>query len=157
MSVKVSFPPEHGYPGTAGPTPRLRVTQTSLASGRHRVQIDLESSGLPHSATSEYAFTLGEQDREDLRWYLEDCFQCPIEPAPAIAAWVEQRMSALGGELFQQLFASSQVVLRPWARLGSELARTRVEVTSEVDADAVLPWEPLTRPPGSRAAQACLP
>jgi hypothetical protein len=40
------------------------------------------------------------QDQEDIRWYLEDYLQYPLEPAPKIAARIESRMAEPGAELF---------------------------------------------------------
>lgn len=122
-------------------THTLRLTQKTLPGGQHHVLIDLDGAGMPQSAATEFAFTLSAQEREDLRWYLEDYLQYPIDPAPVIAQRVERRMRALGGELYTQLFDTNPAARRLWARLEPDLASTRVEVASEVDADAVLPWE----------------
>ena len=124
----------------------LRITQTALPDGEHRVQLDLTGDGVAQSAFAQFPFTLSDQDREDLRWYLEDYLQYPIDPAPEIAARVEHRMRTLGGELYTQLFDGNPASRRLWARLEPELAGMRVEVASEVDADAVLPWELLHDP-----------
>jgi tetratricopeptide (TPR) repeat protein len=126
--------------------PTLRISQTSLADGQHQVQLDLQDHGAPQSAFSQFAFALTDQDREDVRWYLEDYLQYPIDPAPIMAEQVEQRMRALGGELYAHLFDGNPAARRLWARLEPELAGMRVEVATEVDADAVLPWELLHDP-----------
>jgi hypothetical protein len=124
----------------------LRLTQTSLPTGESRVQLDLTGDGVAQSAFAQFSFTLADQDREDLRWYLEDYLQYPIDPAPQIAARVEQRMRTLGGQLYARLFDDNPAARRLWARLEPELTYMRVEVASEVDADAVLPWELLYDP-----------
>lgn len=131
----------------------LRLTQTALPGGRHRVQLDLTGDGAPQSAFADFPFALTDQDREDLRWYLEDYLQYPIDPAPAIARRVEQRMRALGAELFTHLFDGNPATMRLWARLEPKLPGTRVEVASEVDADVALPWE-LTCDPHTGSAVA---
>ncbi len=54
-------------------TPLLRLTQTGLGEGRHRVEASLEIPGRPRqTATVQFAFTLTPQEQEDVRWYLED-------------------------------------------------------------------------------------
>ena len=122
----------------------LRLTQTSPTPGRHRVQLDLDGEGLPRSAVAEFAFALGDQDREDLRWYLEDYLKYPVDPAPRIAARVQARMAEVGRELFRGIFDSDARAL--WADASRNLAGTRVEVVSEVDAATALPWELLRVP-----------
>jgi hypothetical protein len=83
---------------------RLRLTQFAAGPDTHRVQVELDDDGVPQSAVSQFQFALSEQDREDLRWYLEDYLEYPIDPAPKIAAQVEQRLVELGRDLFGQVF-----------------------------------------------------
>ena len=125
----------------------LRLTQTSLGADRHRVQLDLEGDGAPFAAESDFPFTLSDQDREDLRWYLEDYLEYPIDPAPTIAERIEQRLTEVGTQLFRGLFASDGA-RNLWGSIRDQLAEIRVEVSSQVEAAAVLPWE-LLREPGS--------
>jgi hypothetical protein len=120
---------------------RFVSPRNGLPTGEHHVQLDLSGDGLAESAFAQFFFSVADQDHEDLRWYLEDYPQYPIDPARQIAQRVEQRMRTLGGELFTQLFDSNPAATRLWARLEPELPGMRVEVASEVDADVVLPWE----------------
>ena len=54
-----------------------------LSQSPGRVEISLEGDGLPRqTAASEFSFTLSPQDQEDIRWYLEDFLQYPLDPAP---------------------------------------------------------------------------
>jgi hypothetical protein len=124
---------------------RLRLTQFAAGPDTHRVQVELdEDGGVSQSAVTQFEFGLSEQDREDLRWYLEDYLEYPVEPAPAIAARVEQRQAELGASLFASIFAGDARDL--WATLRDRLQQARVEVVSEVEAAAVLPWELLRDP-----------
>jgi hypothetical protein len=126
---------------------RLRFTQSAAGSDLHRVQIDLEDDqSVPQSAASTFDFQFSDQDREDLRWYLEHYLQYPIEPAPAIATRIERRMAELGKDLFAKLFPDGSDARDLWAEVRPRLNRARVEVRSEVDTAAVLPWE-LVRDP----------
>ncbi len=51
----------------------LRITQNTQSPGKHRVEIALDGDGLPRqTASGSFDFKMGEQDQEDLRWYLED-------------------------------------------------------------------------------------
>src|SRR6266487_2750786 len=133
--------------------PTLHLTQIGLGANRHRVLIDFSDDGERSSATADFDFALSDQDREDLRWYLEDYLLYPIDPAPTIAQRIERRMNSLGAELFRHLFDSSPAARGLWARLLSQLPSTRIEVASEVDAASVLPWE-LLRDPQSNTSLA---
>jgi hypothetical protein len=43
-----------------------------------------------------FSLSLRAQDQEDLRWYLEDYLQYPLDPAPSIARRIERRMEEIG-------------------------------------------------------------
>jgi hypothetical protein len=74
----------------------LRLTQTTVGQDKYRVEVALEGEGLPRqTATPHFDFKLGTQDQEDLRWYLEDFLQYPLDPAPTIAARVEGRIAEI--------------------------------------------------------------
>ncbi|MGH8898123.1 MAG: hypothetical protein ACRDZ4_14175 [Egibacteraceae bacterium] len=59
----------------------LRLTQGIEGSG-YRVELALEGDGARRVAVARFSWELAPQDREDIRWYLEDYLQYPIEPAP---------------------------------------------------------------------------
>ena len=87
--------------------PTLRLVQEAIdPSGTHRVAVEPQEDGSRWSATAKVHLDL-DLDRaelERLRWYLEDSLECPIDPAPKIAAQVEQRLVELGRDLFGQVF-----------------------------------------------------
>ena len=58
---------------------------------------------------------LDRAELERLRWYLEDYLEYPIDPAPKIAAQVEQRLVELGRDLFGQVFQVREAT-RLWDR-----------------------------------------
>ena len=126
----------------------LRITQTALPDGEHRVQLDLTGDGVAQSAFAQFPFTLSDQDREDLRWYLEDYLQYPDRPGPSDrrpGRAADARRSA--ASCTRSYSAATAASRRLWARLANpSFAGMRVEVASEVDADAVLPWELLRDP-----------
>ena len=81
--------------------PTLRITQSTKSTGNYHVEIVLEGAGpIRQTATASFAFEMTAQDQEDLRWYLEDYLQFPHDPAPKIAARVEERMVNIGADLF---------------------------------------------------------
>jgi tetratricopeptide (TPR) repeat protein len=108
--------------------------------------VRLEGDGFaPIEATSSVSFPMTAQDREDLRWYLEEYAEFPYDPAPAIAARVERRIAELGVALFEAVFRSSDDARDLWATLRPQLDETRVEVAADVAASG-LPWELLRDP-----------
>jgi hypothetical protein len=85
----------------------LRLTH-QLAAGEHAVELALEADGDPQPSTARFDFQLPPQDREDLRWYLEDYLQYPVDPAPEIAAGVEARLAIIGENLFTAIFQANE-------------------------------------------------
>lgn len=139
--------------------PVLRITQSAEAGGTHRVEVTLEGDNIARqTATARFEFALKPEDRARLRWYFEDFLQYPHDPAPTIAARVEQLMREVGVELFEKVFHTTERGRRLWARLEGTLDETRVEVAAEVHDAAAIPWElirdPLTDVPLAYRASA---
>jgi tetratricopeptide (TPR) repeat protein len=112
----------------------------------------LEGAGAPRLARARVAGGLGARDREDVRWYLEDYLQYPVDPAPQVAGRVEGRLAELGTGLFREVFEGGRDAIGLWDAVAGDLAGTRVEVDGGVDAAGV-PWE-LLRDPASDGALA---
>src|SRR5438270_8186481 len=94
----------------------LRLTQSTAGPNYYRVEAALEGDGLARQiATAEFDFTVTAQDRENLRWYLKDYLEHAADPAPRIAARVEQRMAELGTSLFRALFHTNDDARDLWA------------------------------------------
>src|SRR5215831_5282259 len=125
----------------------LRINQSALDAGVHRVTTRLQVYRRPAKAVSDFAFRLSAADREDVRWYLEDYLQYPQEAAPQVAARVERRLAELGAELFERVFGHDEAK-GIWRSVRSRLAQVRVEISSDVAGAAILPWE-LLRDPGT--------
>jgi hypothetical protein len=125
----------------------LRLTQFTETEDKYRVEVALEGDGqLRQTATSRFDFKLSPQDHEDLRWYLEDYLQYPLDPAPTIAARIEQRMNDIGTDLFKAVFQSSDDSRDLWATLRGQLNDARVEINTEVREATAIPWELLRDP-----------
>lgn len=125
----------------------LRLTQAAAGDGRHLVTTRV--TGLPGygeaSAASRFELSITDEDRERIRWYLEDFLEYPLDPAPAIASGVEARLAEIGTRLFQLVFAGAEA-RELWTGVRGVLHTVRVEVACEVDAAAMLPWELLRDP-----------
>ncbi len=125
----------------------LRLTQFSDGPDRYRVEIALEGDGVPRqTAVSQFPFKVSAQDREDLRWYLEEFLQYPLDPAPIVAARVERRMAAIGVELFKAIFQSNNDARDLGAKMRGKLNGARVEIIAGVREATALPWELLRDP-----------
>jgi tetratricopeptide (TPR) repeat protein len=128
--------------------PLLRLTQHAESQpDAYLVEVALEGDGLARrTASVRFSFHLGPQDHEDLRWYLEDYLQHSADPAPSIAARVEQRMADIGDELFRAVFHADDDAREIWSAARDRLAETRVEIVGEVRQDGAIPWELIRDP-----------
>jgi tetratricopeptide (TPR) repeat protein len=127
----------------------LRIQhRSSLDGSAQHVLIDLDGDGeVPVSAENGFDFALDQRDRDDLRWYLEDYLEYPVDPAPAIASRIESRIAQIGADLFRAVFpADSDARERVWAVVRDRLAEVRVEIITDVDNAARVPWELLRDP-----------
>ena len=124
----------------------LRLTQETLNDNQYRVRLRLEDGGLPQEAVAEFSFEMSAQDPEDVRWYLEDYLQYPMDPAPAIAARIEARLAEIGETLFRALFQANDDARDLWATLRAQLNDTRIEIITGVAEATAIPWELLRDP-----------
>src|ERR1039457_2079074 len=120
----------------------LRLRQSAEGESRYRVMAEFENGGVRRSAESRFELQFTAQDQEDIRWYLEDFLQYPMDPAPAIAARIERRMAEIGVELFTKVLGNTPV----WHEVRHDLSATRVEIETTVKDAAALPWELLRDP-----------
>jgi tetratricopeptide (TPR) repeat protein len=131
----------------------LRIDQLpGTKPGHHQVTMTFGSAEQPpQSASVGFPFALSAQEREDIRWYLEDYLDLDEEPAPKIAARVERRMAELGEALFRAIFLGSHEARAFWSAVEPHLNDTRVEVTTGIAEATSIPWE-LLRDPGTGAS-----
>jgi tetratricopeptide (TPR) repeat protein len=126
--------------------PKLRLTHFADGDDLNRVEIAFEDGPTRRTAVSRFRFALTDQDREDLRWYLEDYLQYPLDPAPKIAARIEARIAEIGCDLFSRTFQSNDDARDLWAMARPKLADTRVEIATGVREAATIPWELIRDP-----------
>jgi len=110
--------------------PLLRLTQRAESQpDTYHVEVALEGHGLARrTAQARFSFHLTARDHEELRWYLEDYLKRPAHPAPLIAARVEERMAAIGDELFRAVFHADDDAREIWTKVRDGLGETRVEI-----------------------------
>jgi len=121
------------------------LQQTELGDDRYRVRLTTRDCALTLEHEVEFTYRLDPQDQEAIRWYLEEYLDKPFEPNPEIAARTEQRMAALGEELFEKIFYTKRAE-RWWTRVVDDLTDYRVEVVTGVAGATAIPWELLRDP-----------
>jgi len=125
----------------------LRLTQHIEKEDNYRIEMAFEADdGTRQAPEARFEFKVTDQDRADLRWYMEDYLQYPLDPAPKIAERIEGRIRELGIELFKNIFQANDDTRDLWATLRDRLADTRVEVATDVKGATALPWELLRDP-----------
>ncbi|MGB0386990.1 MAG: CHAT domain-containing protein [Ardenticatenaceae bacterium] len=126
----------------------LRLTQDTIGEGEYLIRARFERAGQGAlGGKARLEFGLGAQDREALRWYLEDYLEHPFDPSPQIAAGVEGRMEEIGRALFGAIFEANERMRQVWRSAQGLLSETRVEIHTEVAEATAIPWELLYAPP----------
>lgn len=101
----------------------------------------------PRTASARFTFAVPPSDQELIRWFFETYRQGPADAVTELQAEdAEQRLSELGGELFQAVFEASEDTRRLWAAVAPELGEFRVEIVTDVAGATALPWEIMTDP-----------
>ena len=125
----------------------LRIRQDAeRASGHYRLQVELDEDGLIQAADVSMTFEISQPDARDLRWYLEDYLEYPLDPAPRIAGRIENRMADIGRDLFAAVFPAGSETRDLWSVVRDRLSETRVEVITDVANATAVPWELLRDP-----------
>ncbi len=126
----------------------LRISQQP-GSGldKHQIAVNAEIPGFqPLSFSREIEFALSPQDGEKIRWYLEDYLQFAQDPAPQIAARVEQLMGERGEALFRAIFEGRNDAVQLWALVEPHLSLTRIEIATGIAEATAIPWELIRNP-----------
>jgi len=129
--------------------PTLHIDQHPGSSpNRYRIEVRTQDipGFQPQSLTTEITFALSPQERERIRWYLEDFLQFNQDPAPKIAMRVEELMDECGASLFRAIFQNSDNLRELWGIIRPRLADTRIEVATDIAAASSIPWELIRDP-----------
>jgi hypothetical protein len=111
-----------------------------LDRGLHRVQLTWRNGTEHRRASTTFRYSLGEEDAERIRWYLEELGEFPAEPLPGVTAGTETRIVELGTELFLSVF-SQEHTDEIWSLVQGRLADVRIEIKSDSAGIGGLPWE----------------
>ncbi len=127
--------------------PLLRLTQHQKEQNQYRVEIAFEDDdGSRLTADVNFSFELTREERADLRWYLEDYLQYPLDPAPKIAERIETWMAEMGKSLFHDVFEIDEDAREMLPAIRRDLDDIRVEVATDVPGATAIPWELLYDP-----------
>lgn len=130
----------------------LGIRQEGIGSNRFKVRLRLERPDTaPIEGEAEFDFTLSEQEREDLRWYLEDYLQKAGVVESIVPEQVETMMRDKGEELYRKVLRANDDTQDIWSGIRNELADLRVEITTPVAEAASIPWELMFEPKSDSA------
>lgn len=131
--------------------PTLSIRQGTPVDGQYPIRIVLKRPGqLDLEAEANIAFALTPEEREELRWYLEDYLQRAGSVEKVHVDQVQSLMKHRGEELYTQVLTPNQNVQAIWFAIREQLADLRVEIYSGVAEAASIPWE-LMRDPQSNS------
>jgi tetratricopeptide (TPR) repeat protein len=129
----------------ADPALTLKIGQRTSRGDDRSVELVLEGDGPPQTAVAHFVYATTVEDREAIRWYLEDYLEYPADPAATIAAATETRIQQTGTQLFAALFDNNADTVHLWGRVRDRIPGTRIEITVET-GETPLPYELLHDP-----------
>jgi hypothetical protein len=125
----------------------LRLSQQTLDTDNFLVDIEFDRPNTSRQlARAKVEFSVSAQVQENIRWYLEEYLMYPQDPAPRLAAQIEQKMSDIGEALFSAVFLSDGDTQDLWAKVRDDLVQTCIEIATDVRGASTLPWELLRDP-----------
>ena len=125
----------------------LRLTQSPEAAG-YWVEIAVEVPGLARRAVGvRVVVEVSAEDRELIRWFLEDYPEGPADVVTRMLAGQADRLvNDLGEQLFAALFGGAGDARALWEAVRPALGDTRVEIVTDVTGATAVPWELLRDP-----------
>src|ERR1035441_9606078 len=130
----------------------LHIRLRALREGKYPVTLTLKRPGQADlEAEANIEFALAPEDREELRWYMEDYLTRAESVQHVQVEQVEQWMKRRGGERYTTFLAANMGTQAIWFAVREQLADLRVEITTGIAEAASIPWE-LMRDPQSDSA-----
>ena len=128
----------------------LSIRQNVPVDGKYPIRLTLKRPGQPEleaEATIEFALT--PQEREEIRWYMEDYHLQRAESVEDLQVeQIENTMKQRGEELYTKVLTANSNTQAIWFAIREQLADLRVEIATGVAESASIPWE-LMRDPQS--------
>ena len=111
-----------------------------------RVELTLDR-GQPQATETAFDFSVTDEERRRIQWYLEEYLQFPWGEFRTRAAEVEAEMDALGARLFEAIFGVGRAPHDPYiATVRNDLANTRIAVHAGGNEGIAIPWELMRDP-----------
>lgn len=137
---------------------KLHIRQDNPVDGLYPIRLSLtRNNQLEREAEARIQFALTENERNDLRWYLEDYLHNAGDAETSIAAQVEVLMKTRGEELYRNVLQDNDSTRALWLSVRDNVADLRVEIATAVAEAASIPWElmrdPLLKSPISLRAK----
>ena len=134
------------------------IIDYSPASGNAPAKVRVGFRAAPtqreqYSKEVDFTFTITDQERRQIQWYLEDYLVYPWGEFRQRAAQTEDLMDRLGDELFRAVFGEESTRAM-YAKVENDLPDTRVVIYADDPEGISLPWE-LMRDP-NREEYGCL-
>ncbi|MGC4046160.1 MAG: tetratricopeptide repeat protein [Armatimonas sp.] len=85
------------------------------------------------------------EEREKVRWYLEEYLMCPLGAYRNRAEEAEEVLKALGEKLFHAVFSQPECHTH-YVRVADDLSNARIVVQANSAAGIALPWEAIRDP-----------
>src|ERR1019366_1885224 len=130
----------------------LHIRLRPLREGKYPVTLGLKRPGQAElEAEANIEFALTPEEREELRWYMEDYLTRPESVQGVQVEQGEQWMKRRGYEPYSKILHANMGTQAVWFPVREQLADLRVEITSGIAEAASIPWE-LMRDPQSDSA-----
>jgi len=125
---------------TLTPPPKKRRKAAASAEVIASITVRCDALGLTQTGDL-LSDPLTKQDREELRWYLEEYWQWPYEQFLTHGKRVEALLAQLGKRLYESVFKSTRArdILQAW-RLHPDVMR-QISIVSDIPGALSLPWE----------------
>ncbi len=110
------------------------------SGARVRVSYRTQEGAQPQEREIEFGFTVTENQRRDIQWYLEEYLTYPWGEFRTRAQQVEEMMERLGIEQFDALFRKPETA-ELYSHVANDLANTRIVIHADDTEGIALPWE----------------
>ena len=126
----------------------LAITLTPPGKGKKQLKaiasitLNFDAQGMHHSGTLLNEL-LTEQERKDLRWYLEEYWKWPFEGFAQHARGVEALLVEVGKRLYREVFgnATAAGIVQAWRLYPEKDVTRQISIISDLPRVLSMPWE----------------
>ena len=116
------------------------IPANEQTSARVRIGYRQQEGAQVQERETDFGFTVAENQRRDIQWYLEEYLLYPWGEFRNRAQQVEKLMEQLGVELFDAAFGTRETAAL-YAHVADDLANTRIVIHADDPVGIALPWE----------------